>query len=117
MPGRVRAYRLRTSMVRRGSTVRVRQRALQSAANRRFLFREYLHDLQRAVGMEPSGSERALEVSEMDALAGKICRMAPSRHEQDGLHSAVLAGDPTAPPRVFELLLEPLIERSGSSAS
>ena len=29
MPGRVRAYRLRTSMVRRGSTVRVRQRALQ----------------------------------------------------------------------------------------
>ena len=26
------------------------------------------------------------------------CRRAPSRHEQDGLHSAVLAGDPTAPP-------------------
>ena len=37
--------------------------------------------------------------------------MAPSRHEQDELHSAVLAGDPTAPPRVFELLLDPLIER------
>jgi hypothetical protein len=38
-------------------------------------------------------------------------RMAPSRHEQDRLHSAVLARDPTAPPRVFEHLLEPLIER------
>jgi RNA polymerase sigma-70 factor, ECF subfamily len=37
--------------------------------------------------------------------------MAPSRHEQDGLHSAVLAGDPTAPPGVFELLLDPLIVR------
>ena len=41
----------------------------------------------------------------------KDCRMAPSRPELDGLHSAVLAGDPTAPPRVFELLLQPLIER------
>jgi hypothetical protein len=38
----------------------------------RFLFRENLHDLQRAVGMEPSGSERALKASEMDAFAGKI---------------------------------------------
>jgi hypothetical protein len=37
--------------------------------------------------------------------------MAPSRHEQDELHSAVLAGDPTAPPRVFELLLDLLIVR------
>jgi hypothetical protein len=36
------------------------------------LFRENLHDLQRAVGMEPfmepSGSERALEASEMDGI-------------------------------------------------
>ena len=39
--------------------------------------------------------------------------MAPSRHQQDELHSAVLAGDPTAPPRVFELLLDPLIARLG----
>ena len=53
--------------------------------------------------MEPSGSRRAPEVSEMEAFGGKSCRMAPSRHEQDGLHSAVLAGDPTAPPRVFEV--------------
>ena len=37
--------------------------------------------------------------------------MAPSRHEQDELHSAVLAGDPTAPARAFELLLDPLIDR------
>ena len=37
--------------------------------------------------------------------------MAPSRHDQDGLHSAVLAGDPTAPARAFELLLDPLTER------
>jgi hypothetical protein len=37
--------------------------------------------------------------------------MAPSRHEQDELHSAVLAVDPTAPARAFESLLAPLIER------
>jgi hypothetical protein len=36
--------------------------------------------------------------------------MAPSRPEQDELHSAVL-GVPTAPARAFELLLDPLIER------
>jgi hypothetical protein len=63
-------------VVRRGSTVRVRQRALQKPANRRFLFCANLHDLQRAMGMEPfmdpSDSERALEASEMDASAGKI---------------------------------------------
>jgi hypothetical protein len=55
-------------VVRRGSTVRVRQRALQKPANRRFLFCANLHDLQRAMGMEPfmdpSDSERALEASE-----------------------------------------------------
>jgi hypothetical protein len=33
MPGRARRYRPRTSMVRRGSTVRVRQRALKRPAN------------------------------------------------------------------------------------
>jgi hypothetical protein len=65
--------------------------------------------------MEPSGSERALRASEIDAFAGKICRMAPSRNEQDGLQSAVLARDPTARPPVFELLLEPLIERLRSN--
>jgi hypothetical protein len=54
-----------TLMVRRGSTVRVRQRALQKRRKSRFLFGENLHDLQRAVGMEPfmepSGSERTLQ--------------------------------------------------------
>jgi hypothetical protein len=52
-------------MVRRGSTVRVRQRALQKRRKSALLFAENLHDLQRAVGMEPfmepSGSEDALE--------------------------------------------------------
>jgi hypothetical protein len=40
-------------MVRRGSTVRVRQRALQNPCIAEFSFRLDLHDLQRAVGMEP----------------------------------------------------------------
>jgi hypothetical protein len=31
--------------------------------------------------------------------------MAPSRHKQDGLHSAVLAGDAAAPARVFGFVL------------
>jgi hypothetical protein len=61
-------------MVRRGSTVRVRQRALQKRRKPTLLFRENLHDLQRAVGMEPfmepSGSERGLKASEMVAFAG-----------------------------------------------
>src|ERR671935_2263822 len=52
-------------MVRRGSTVRVRQRALQKRCKAALLFRENLHDLQPAIGMEPfmepSGSERALK--------------------------------------------------------
>ena len=44
---------LRRYMVRSGSTVRVRQRPLRSPARRDFSFRRYLHDLQRAMGMEP----------------------------------------------------------------
>jgi RNA polymerase sigma-70 factor (ECF subfamily) len=35
------------------------------------------------------------------------------RHLQDRLHAAVLAGHPTAPARVFNLLLEPLIDWLG----
>ena len=45
-------------MVRRGSTVRVRQRALQNCRTRGFFLRLYLQILQRAAGMEPSGRER-----------------------------------------------------------
>jgi hypothetical protein len=41
------------AMVRRGSTVRVRQRALQKRCTAALFSREYLHDLQGAVGMEP----------------------------------------------------------------
>ena len=52
-------------MVRRGSTVRVRQRALRKRRTRRFFVQTDLHRLERAAGMapliEPSGSERALE--------------------------------------------------------
>ena len=50
-------------MVRRGRRFESVRGLYQSAANRRFLFREDLHDLQRAVGMEPfmepPGSEGA----------------------------------------------------------
>jgi hypothetical protein len=42
-------------MVRRGSTVRVRQRALQKPRKTGFFFRMHLHDPQRAVGMEHPG--------------------------------------------------------------
>ncbi len=53
---------LSRSMVRRGSTVRVRQRALQKLRNRGFFCRRNMHELQRGVGMEPfmerSGRER-----------------------------------------------------------
>jgi hypothetical protein len=59
---------LRCSMVRRGRRFESARGLCKGPANRRFLFHEYLHDLQRAVGMEPfmepSGSERALEESE-----------------------------------------------------
>jgi hypothetical protein len=41
------------SWVRRGSTVRVRQRACKSAARGRFLVQADLVDAERAVGMEP----------------------------------------------------------------
>ena len=44
---------LRCSMVRRGSTVRVRQRALQKRCNGHFSVQADLHMLQTAVGMEP----------------------------------------------------------------
>ena len=42
-----------TSHVRRGSTVRVRQRACKSPANQGFFSRSNLHELRHAVGMEP----------------------------------------------------------------
>jgi hypothetical protein len=52
-------------MVRRGSTVRVRQRALQNPRKSGFIFRVDLHALQYAVGMEPfmelSGPELAVD--------------------------------------------------------
>ena len=40
-------------MVRRGSTVRVRQRALQKRRSRGFSVQKNLRTTQRAVGMEP----------------------------------------------------------------
>jgi hypothetical protein len=44
---------LLTFMVRRGSTVRVRQRALQKRCTWRFFFRIDLQILEREAGMEP----------------------------------------------------------------
>src|SRR5215207_3460037 len=60
-------------MVRRGSTVRVRQRALQKPRNRGFLCRRNLHEFQYAMGMEPfmelSDPERPLGVRDGGAHA------------------------------------------------
>jgi hypothetical protein len=50
-------------MVRRGSTVRVRQRALQKRRKSDFLFRIFLHREQRALGIEP-----IVELSDMEGL-------------------------------------------------
>jgi len=44
-------------MVRRGSTVRVRQRALRNGARRRFFFQKNLLILERAVEMELSSKD------------------------------------------------------------
>src|SRR5437899_9433647 len=63
-------------MVRRGSTVRVRQRALQRTRKGGFLFREDLHDLQHAVGMEPFWS---LQTRNADARARKRAGMLATR--------------------------------------
>jgi hypothetical protein len=52
-PGRVRQYPLGTSMVRRGSTVRVRQRALQKPRSWGFFSRIDLHVVEHEQGMEP----------------------------------------------------------------
>jgi hypothetical protein len=46
-------HRLPEKMVRRGSTVRVRQRALQKPRITGFLFRIDLQVLERGAGMEP----------------------------------------------------------------
>src|SRR5215210_6021805 len=59
-------------MVRRGSTVRVRQRALQKRRKQGFFFRARLHDPQRAVGMEPFVEPSAREVSPLGAKSGDV---------------------------------------------
>jgi hypothetical protein len=46
-------------MVRRGSTVRVRQRALQKPRSQGFAFRIDLHVVEREAGMEPFGAFRS----------------------------------------------------------
>lgn len=40
-----------------------------------------------------------------------VVPMAPSRAEQAELHAALVAGDPTASSRIFDALLDPLVER------
>jgi hypothetical protein len=52
MTARARAYRRQSSMVRRGSTVRVRQRALQKPRSRGFLVQIHLHSFHCGQGME-----------------------------------------------------------------
>src|SRR5687768_8502714 len=51
--------------------------------------------------MEPSSPERGLKASEMDAFAGRIVGWRRTDMSRTGSNSAVPAGDPTAPPRVF----------------
>ena len=67
-------------MVRRGSTVRVRQRALQKRRKSALFVSPPLQIFQRAMGMEPfmepSGSERVLQTSEIGAFAGRSSRVA-----------------------------------------
>jgi hypothetical protein len=66
-----------------------------------FWFAENLHDLQRAVGMEPfmepSGSERTLQSVGKGRIRPEDCLMARRAREHDGLRSAVLAGDRRRP--------------------
>src|SRR5919108_4548557 len=61
-------------MVRRGSTVRVRQRALQKRRKPALFRWPALADSPACDGMEPlmepSGSERVVQTSEIDAFAG-----------------------------------------------
>lgn len=61
------------------------------------------------VAQEPSASPEA--VSNIGAQAGMVVRMTPSRAEQTELHAALIKGDPTASARIFEALLDPLVER------
>jgi hypothetical protein len=68
-------------MVRRGSTVRVRQRALQNPRSRGFSVQKNLRKTQRAVGMELfmelSRSREVRFVTCEGNLAGLACCMAP----------------------------------------
>jgi hypothetical protein len=60
-------------MVRRGSAVQVRQRALQKRRKSALFVRANLHDLQRAMGLEPLWSPQVRtpgwKRSEMDEFA------------------------------------------------
>jgi len=63
---------MRRFMVRRGSPVRVRKRALQKPRTAGFFFRVHLHDPQRAIGMEPFVEPSGREVSLPAAKNGHI---------------------------------------------
>ena len=60
-------------MVRRGSTVRVRQRALQNPRSRGFCFQLDLQDAQLAVGLEPFMEPSGLKRRSDRCLALLIC--------------------------------------------
>src|SRR5215210_2673386 len=70
-------------MVRRGSTVRVRQRALKKRRNCRFSCPARLQDVQYAVRvepfMEPPGSERTVQSVGNGAFAGRLVCIQPPR--------------------------------------
>jgi hypothetical protein len=72
-------------LVKRGSTVRVRQRALQKPAKRRFFSRVHLRDPQRAVGMEPVMEPAGREASPSGTENGHI---AIRRYPPPGIFSA-----------------------------
>jgi hypothetical protein len=80
-------------MVRRGRRFESVRRLCKSAANRRFLFRGNLHDLQRAMGMDPfmdpSDREHALEAS----------TISPSKRPRAGRSASSGSSDVMSHPR------------------
>ena len=102
-----------------GSTVRVRQRALQHPAKRDFFSRFHLHNPQRAVGMEPfmepSGRGRRLQkavfpaIAPQHAPARRNCYLPDKRaHDRQSARTPkpLRIGAPIAP-------ADPLAERGG----
>src|SRR5438128_4150650 len=110
-------------MVRRGSTVRVRQRALQKPRIERFFFRKDLQVLQREAGMEPfvkpSGRTpqgRSCQIGALSSAASPAQQWRPSSYCNSSrtrltrrvrkLGRADLQGKSSAPPGVARVKVD-----------